>query len=155
MRLRPLPKPLLLLVAGALIGVPPAAASGSEGGSEKGAEGKGAEGKGGESAHPSPLFVTLDPLDVPIVEGDRADGRLKLNLVLQGADDAAAAAIDTRRPALREAALAAAIEFARLHASPSTPVDARRLAADVTTALRRIDPTIRAVLVVEVAARRA
>ena len=117
----------------------------SEGGSEGGSEG----------AKPSPLFVTMAPLDVPIVEGDRADGRLKVKLVLQAADVAGAGAIETRRPELREAALVASIEFARLHASASTPVDARRLAQDVSMALRRVDPTIAAVLLVEVAARRA
>ncbi len=150
MRTRPSPKQIVLLIAALLtapIMAPGAAAS--EGG---GAEGGGAE---GEPVRPSPLFVMLDPLDVPIVEGDRADGRLKVKLVLQAADVAGAGAIETRRPELREAALVASIEFARLHASASTPVDARRLAQDVSTALRRVDPTIAAVLLVEVAARRA
>jgi len=117
----------------------------SEGGSEGGSEG----------AKPSPLFVTMAPLDVPIVEGDRADGRLKVALVLEAGDASAASALDGRQPELREAALAAASEFARLHASPAAPVDARRLAGDVSTALRRVDATIVRVLLVEVAARRA
>ncbi len=145
MRTRPSPKQIALLIAALLaapVMAPGAAAS----------EGGGAE---GEPVRPSPLFVMLDPLDVPIVEGDRADGRLKVKLVLQAADVAGAGAIETRRPELREAALVASIEFARLHASASTPVDARRLAQDVSMALRRVDPTIAAVLLVEVAARRA
>ena len=52
-------------------------------------------------------------------------------------------------------ALAAAMEFARLYASPMTPVNVDRLANDMTTALRRGDGRVARVLIVEVAANRA
>ena len=150
MRTRPSPKQIALLIA-ALLTAPVMApgAAASEGG---GAEGGGAE---GEPVRPSPLFVMLDPLDVPIVEGDRADGRLKITLVLEAADAAGASALETRLPECREAALAASIEFARLRASPSSPVDAQRLVNDLSIALRPVDRAIAAVLLVEVSARRA
>ena len=47
------------------------------------------------------------------------------------------------------------MEFARLYASPMTPVNVDRLADDMTAALRRGDRQVARVLVVEVAASRA
>ena len=123
-----------------------AAAAGSKPGGHSG---------GGEGGAAAPHFVAMAPLDVPIVEGDRADGRLKITLVLEAADAAGASALETRLPECREAALAASIEFARLRASPSSPVDAQRLANDLSIALRPVDRAIAAVLLVEVSARRA
>ena len=58
-------------------------------------------------------------------------------------------------PAQDIGALLAAIEFGRLYASPMTPVDAGRLARDMTAALRRDDDQVARVLIVEVAANRA
>ena len=80
---------------------------------------------------------------------------LCVTLVLEAADAAGASALETRLPECREAALAASIEFARLRASPSSPVDAQRLANDLSIALRPVDRAIAAVLLVEVSARRA
>ncbi|HVF93508.1 MAG TPA: hypothetical protein VM900_04270 [Sphingomonas sp.] len=105
----------------------------------------------GEGLH----LVTMAGLDVPIVEGDRADGRLRIKIVLRAADEAGAARLQAALPALREASLATTSEFARLHASPFSPVDARRLAADLQATLHGRADAVRSVLLVEVAATRA
>jgi hypothetical protein len=99
-------------------------------------------------------LVPMDEIRVPIIDGDRADGTLLFKLVLVAKDEAAAAHATATLPALRSASLGAAVEFARLYASPLTPVDAMRLATDVTAALRG-DSGITRVLVVEVSARQA
>jgi hypothetical protein len=99
-------------------------------------------------------LVTMTGLDVPIVEGDRAEGRLRLKIVLRAADEAGAARLTDSMPLLRETALATTSEFARLYASPYAPVDARRLAADLHAALHAQDPGLQSVLLVEVSALR-
>lgn len=100
-------------------------------------------------------LVPMDEIRVPIVEGNRADGALQLKLVLVVADAAAVEESIAALPTLRATSLAAALEFARLYASPMMPVDAEKLAADMTLALHAQDPRIDRVLVVEVAAWRA
>jgi len=127
-----------LLAASLLVASPAAASGGSEG-----------AGSGG------PALVAMPELVVPIVEGARAGGRLRLKLVLRATDPAAAARLEAMMPSLRETSLLATAEFARLHASPFAPVDARRLARDVGGALRARDGGIAQVLVVEVSAARA
>lgn len=100
-------------------------------------------------------LVPMGELVVPIVEGARANGRLRLRLVLRAGTAADAARLQATLPALREASVAAAAEFARLYASPLTPVDARQLARDIGAALRARDHGVAMVLVIEVAAFRA
>lgn len=100
-------------------------------------------------------LVPMDEIRVPIIEGDRADGTLRLKLVLVTHDAAAAEHVTATLPALRAASLGAAIEFARLYASPMMPVDAGRLDADLTAALHSQDAGIARVLIVEVSARQA
>lgn len=113
----------------------------------------GAEGEAAEAA--SVFLLPMAPLDVPIVEGDRSDGRLRLKLVLRAADGVDLERLRAEMPALRETTLAAASEFARLYATPFAPVNARLLARDMTAALRGRDVAIRSVLLVEVAAVRS
>ena len=110
----------------------------------------GAEGRPADAVH----LLPMAPFDVPIVEGDRADGRLRLKLVLRAADEAGIAHLRDAMPALRETTLVIASEFARLYATPFAPVDARRLARELSAALRSRDAAIRSVLLVEVAAVR-
>ncbi|MBJ6123009.1 hypothetical protein [Sphingomonas mollis] len=114
------------------------------------ASGHGGGGEGGGIS-----LVEMKPIDVPIVEGNRSDARLRLKLVLRAADAPGAAKITTDMPALREAALAGASEFARLHASPYVAVDAEMLVHDLTATLHHRDPGITAVLLVEVVASAA
>ncbi len=110
-----------------------------------------ANGGGGGAAGGVDL-IPMAALDVPIVEGNRSSARLRLKLVLRAGDPVAAAKITAEMPALREAALAGASEFARLYASPFVPVDAEKLAHDMTAVLHGRDSTITAVLLVNVVA---
>jgi hypothetical protein len=113
-----------------------------------------ANGGGGGGAGGVDL-VPMAPLDVPIVEGNRSNARLRLKLVLRASDPAAAAKLTAEMPALREAALAGASEFARLYASPFVAVDAEKLAHDMTAALHGRDSAVTAVLLVDVVASQA
>lgn len=110
---------------------------------------------GGGEAGGGMHLVPMDEIRVPVVEGSRADGTLQLKLVLVAKDAAAAEAATADLPQLRAASLAAALEFARLYASPMMPVDVERLAEDMTAAIHHQDERIGRVLVVEVMARRA
>ena len=119
-----------------------------------------ASGARAESDAPPPpamdaTFVAMPELVVPIVDGDRADGRLKIKIVLRAADAAAAARLKVAIPALRETALASASEFARLRASPYKPVDVARLSRGMTSLLRTRNADVGSVLLVEVSARPA
>ena len=100
-------------------------------------------------------FVAMPELVVPIVDGDRANGRLKIKIVLTAANVAAAARLKIAIPSLRESALASASEFARLRASPYKPVDVARLAQAMTRVLRDRNADVASVLLVEVSARPA
>lgn len=97
-------------------------------------------------------LLPMEKIVVPIVGSDRIDGTLKLKLVLAAKDAASLARLTARLPELRAVSVAGAIEFSRLFASPQTPVDVRRLSADLTKALRAADPGIERVLIVEVSA---
>ncbi len=141
----------LVLVAAAVIA--PTSATGVS------ATGVSASGAGASSSESSPAidatFVAMPELVVPIVDGDRAEGRLKIKIVLTAANVAAAARLKIAIPSLQESALASASEFARLRASPYKPVDVARLAQDMTRVLRDRNPDVARVLLVEVSARPA
>ena len=100
-------------------------------------------------------LVPMTELAVPIVDGGRAAGTLRVRLVLDMADAAAAESAGSALPPLRAASLGAAMEHARLYASPMAPVNVERLAADMTAALRAADARVGRVLIVEVGASRA
>jgi len=108
-------------------------------------------GGGADALH----LVEMDEIRVPIIDGDRAAGTLRFKLVLETRSEAAAHDVTATLPLLRAASLSAGIEFARLYASPMLPVDARRLATDLTAALQAQDPGIARVLLVEVQAANA
>lgn len=108
-------------------------------------------GGGAEGLH----LVEMDEVNVPIIDGDRADGRLQFKLVLEAKDDVAAKRLTATLPMLRATTLSTGIEFARLYASPMMPTDARHLATELTTALQAEDPGISRVLLVEVMASRS
>lgn len=97
-------------------------------------------------------FVAMDEISVPIVDAPRIDGVLRVSIMLQAHDADAAANLYRRMPELRAASLAGTIEFARLHASPFTPVDVRKLAATLTPLLLSVEPGIARVLIVKVSA---
>ncbi|MFC0686530.1 hypothetical protein [Novosphingobium clariflavum] len=100
-------------------------------------------------------LVKLDQIDVPIVDAGRLGGVLHLTLVVETRSPDTASALAKRMPELRAASLAAAIEFARLRASPFAAVDVERLQHTLTPALRRVDPGIARVLIVRASALRS
>ena len=102
-----------------------------------------------------PHFVPLDAIEVPIVGSDRIEGTLRVKLVLAASDAGSADVLAERVPQLRTASLAATMEFSRLYASGLAPVDAQLLRSTLTEALKRQDPAVARVLVVEVAAEAA
>ncbi|HWW65152.1 MAG TPA: hypothetical protein VNZ43_10365 [Sphingomonadaceae bacterium] len=97
-------------------------------------------------------FLHLDEISIPIFGGDRIEGELSATLMIEARDNDAANALKMKLPELRSAALAAMLEFARLRASGFTPVDAKRLSADLNGALKRAYPRIVRVLIIKVQA---
>lgn len=104
-----------------------------------------------------PALVPMDEIVVPIVDGARAYGRLRIKLVILAHNAAAIPTLQMDMPALRETALIAAAEFARIHASPFAPVDAQRLSRDISTAMTGHDRNhaIARILLVSVSAVRS
>lgn len=101
---------------------------------------------------PDASFVSLEPIEVPIVDGGRIDGVFHVTIVLQAKSADEATALVGRMPELRAVTLPAVIEFARLHASRFVPVDVTRLAATITPPVKALDRSIDKVLVVRVSA---
>jgi hypothetical protein len=97
-------------------------------------------------------FITMEEISVPIIDASRIEGVLRVSLVLQARDADGATRLVRRIPELRMAGLGAAIEFARLHASPFSAVDAARLSSALTYALKGMDKGIVQVLIVKVSA---
>lgn len=102
-----------------------------------------------------PHFVPMQEISLPIIDGDRLEGALKVTMVLAASDSAAAERVAASLPRLRSASLAATLEFSRLYASPMRPVNAEMLSRDLTEALQQEDPDIVQALIVNVAARPA
>ncbi|KPH62811.1 MULTISPECIES: flagellar basal body-associated FliL family protein [Novosphingobium] len=101
---------------------------------------------------PDPSFLAMDDIDAPIIDSGRIDGVLHVSIVVKTKSAESAAELAKRMPELRAASLAAAIEFARLHASPFTPVNVARLSAMMSPPIKRLDAGIEKVLIVKVSA---
>ena len=97
-------------------------------------------------------LVTLQELEVPIVDSGRMDGTLRVKFVVNAVDAHAAESLEQRQPELRSLALGAATEFSRIYASGLSPVNAEILKAKARAALQRAHPEIADVLVVQVSA---
>ena len=97
-------------------------------------------------------FVAMQEISVPIVDARRMGGVLRGSVVLEARDAASAASLAQRMPELRAAGLGAAIEFARLHASPFAPVNVRKLSDTLAPALHSVEPGIARILIVKVSA---
>ena len=110
-----------------------------------------ASGGGGGGAEGLNL-VTMEQVVVPIIDADRVSGSLRFKLVLEAANAGAAAKATAEMPMLRQASVAAGLEFARLNASGLRAVDAEELDHDLTAALQVVEPGISRVLIVEVSA---
>jgi hypothetical protein len=100
-------------------------------------------------------FVEMDTISVPIVDSNRVDGALHVKLMIDVADPVTAERLRKNMPALREAALGAALDFARVQASAYSPVDVASLDTALTSAVGSVDKAASHVLIVEVSARRS
>lgn len=98
-------------------------------------------------------FVRMKEISVPIIDAGRMDGILHITLVLQARTEGDVIPIRRKLAELRSAGLGAAIEFARLYASPYAPVDVERLSERMSEAMKNAVPEIDKVLIVEVSAR--
>ncbi|MBO9725468.1 MAG: hypothetical protein J7530_13910 [Novosphingobium sp.] len=117
------------------------------------AEAKNAGGKKADPIPPpDPSFLVMEPIDAPIVDSGRIDGVLHLSLAVKMKSAENAAELAKRMPELRAASLAAAIEFARLHASPYAPVNVARLSAMMAPPIKQLDTGVEKVLIVQVSA---
>jgi hypothetical protein len=97
-------------------------------------------------------LVPMEEVTVPIIEADRIAGNIRFKLVIEAASVEALAKAAGAMPRLREATVAAALEFARLNASGMRAVDAGRLDHDLNAALKAAEPGVARVLIVEIAA---
>lgn len=111
-----------------------------------------ASGGGGGSTGGSLNLVPMEEVTVPIIEADRVAGRMRVKLVLEASTGEIFAKARAEMPRLREATVAAALEFARINASSMRAIDAGRLDHDLNAALRVAEPGLSRVLIVEVAA---
>ena len=100
----------------------------------------------------NPHFVKMDEIVVPIVDGERLDGRLTFDVAVVTSDELGAKRVSTSLPELRATALASGIEFSRLQASALSPVDAEQLAVVLTKSITQQHPDVEAVLILRVRA---
>lgn len=82
--------------------------------------------EGVEAADP-PVLVTLEPMQIPIIDHGVLVGRLEVRAMWKGANAEDAAGAEQRLPALRAALIAAASDHARLVATPGQAVDPQAL----------------------------
>lgn len=100
----------------------------------------------------TPMLVTMTPITVPIIDADRLQGALQMTLVLNVGNADASAHATLEMPRLRAAAVAAALDFARLRASTLTAIDVGQLDIDLSKALKAVEPGLARVLIVDVSA---
>ena len=81
--------------------------------------------EGGEPAA-VPILVTLEPLQVPVIDHGTVVGRLEVRATWKASESDGE--IEQRLPALRAALVAAASDYARLVATPGQPTDPQALA---------------------------
>lgn len=99
------------------------------------------------------VFLPISNISVPIVDAGRMDGVLRLSIVLQTDNQKAADHLRAKMPQLRADGLSAAAEFARLYASPYSPVDVARLSSELLPALGGEGSGVHKILIVHVSAR--
>ncbi|MBT0670572.1 hypothetical protein HT136_19575 [Novosphingobium profundi] len=97
-------------------------------------------------------LVPVEEIEAPIIDSGRLDGVLKIKVTLQTRTPDGAEELADMMPELRAALLAGTMEFARLRASPYTPVDVAGLRAILTPAVRKIAPQVDTVLVLKAGA---
>lgn len=102
-----------------------------------------------------PMLVDMTGLSVPIVDGDRIEGMLQVRLAVNAVTPAGIDKVNAAMPRIRATALGTIAEFARLYASPFRAVDNDRLSRALNEALRKAEPGLGDVLLIEVVARAA
>lgn len=99
-----------------------------------------------------PHLVTISDIVVPIIDANRLGGRLSFDIVIDAVDASAAGRLTAASARLRSTIITSGLEFSRLYASGSRPVDAEELALEMTRSLRATNADIDRVLVVKLAA---
>lgn len=99
-----------------------------------------------------PHLVAVSNIVVPVIDGNRMNGHLSFDLVVDAADANGAARLTAADARIRSTAIVTGLEFSRLYVSGLRPVDAQVLANVLTQALRAEEPDIDRVLIVKVAA---
>lgn len=102
--------------------------------------------------NPTPFFVTLEAMEMPIMSPSQIEGRMHVSLTLEAKDADSAHNLDKDMPRLRALALTSAIEFSRLHASGFRAVDVEALNTSMGDALKARYAGINRVLIVKVSA---
>lgn len=100
-----------------------------------------------------PMVVDMTTVEVPIVDGDKVQGSLRVKLAMNAVDPAGMDTVTAGLPRLRATALVTIVEFARLYASPFRAVDNERLSRALNESIRRAEPAVGNVLLLEVAAK--
>jgi hypothetical protein len=110
---------------------------------------------GGAASGPTgePMLVDMSQVAVPIIDGDRVQGMLQVRLAFNTADSAGVDQVTAALPRLRSATVVTLVEFARLHASPFRAVDSDRLSRALSDSLRKAEPAVTEVLLLEVSAK--
>ena len=110
------------------------------------------------AAHPrtlsgsEPHLVAISDIVVPVIDGNRVNGRLSFDIVVDAADAQSASRIRTNDARMRSVAIVAGLEFSRLYVSGLRPVNVELLAQTLTHELRSHEPRIDRILIVKVAA---
>ncbi len=106
----------------------------------------------GETEAPTNAFITLPEIRTAIVDSGSVEGVITVKLAIKPAKPDGSEGLVARLPSIRTTALSAVLEFARLRASAYRPVNSELLRAQVSNALRKADPGIGQVLVLELGA---
>lgn len=99
-----------------------------------------------------PHLVAVSDIVVPIIDGNRMNGRLSFDIVIDAADEKGAARLTAEAARLRSLAVVSGLEFSRLYVSGLRPVDAELLGSELTRMLQAEQPEVDRVLIVKVAA---
>lgn len=105
---------------------------------------------GGHAAYTDrPPYLVLAPIEVPIFDNGRIDGRVMIKLVVEGKDSDATRNLTDDLPKVRANLLAALIEFNRLNVSGLSPIDAEHLSEMLNNGKALPAPDVRRVLITE------
>jgi hypothetical protein len=100
----------------------------------------------------APQFVEVLDIVAPVIDSGRMAERLRFGVIIRAVDENAAARLRADAPRLRSSLLLAGIEYARLHVSALSPVNAEGLAKALDRSVRRGHPDVDRVLVISLSA---